>query len=284
MSPLLWKKIATGLSAGRVQSAGLKLLVDRERERMPFHSAAYAGLRAMVFVGGKGGGEGGMEARLQAVNRQRVATGTDFDPKTGMLLESKKGSVLWLEEGGMEEVAARLAEPRTNWVVKEVDTKVVTRKRPAPFTTSTLQQDANSRLGFTASQTMKLAQELYEEGHISYMRTDSPNMGPEVHFCSGVRPSLPPSLPPSLLLSVFPIFQVLKSSSAYPSIHPSLPPSLPPSLRLSQSLSLKLGSFLDPPTLNPPQAKEEGGEGGREGRTWRARRLRRHMRLSDRLL
>lgn len=256
MSPLLWKKIATGLSAGRVQSAGLKLLVDRERERMLFHSAAYAGLRAMMLVGreggGNGGGDGGMEARLQAVNGQKVATGTDFDPRTGTLLESKKEGVLWLGEEGMEEVAARLAEPRTTWVVREVETKVVTRKRPTPFTTSTLQQDANSRLGFTSSQTMKLAQELYEEGHISYMRTDSPNMGPEAR----INPFLPPSLSPFFRF-------LLPSHISKSPFANSLPPSLTPSLRPWRWLSLRPQNNTAPSTPKPSLPKREAAGKGR---------------------
>lgn len=213
-----------------------------------------------------------MEARLQAVNGQRVATGTDFDPRTGTLLESKKGGVLWLDEKGMEEVAARLAEPRTGWVVREVDTKVVTRKRPTPFTTSTLQQDANSRLGFTSSQTMKLAQELYEEGHISYMRTDSPNMGPEVRTY--------PPLPFSLLS--FP--HAPKTRILLSFILPSFPPFLLPSLRPWRSRSPKPQSNMGPLTLSPSLPKKEAaGEGRKEGgRTLRVRRPRRHMRLFGR--
>jgi DNA topoisomerase-1 len=178
MSPLLWRKIGMGLSAGRVQSVGLKLLIDRERERMLFRSAQFAALKAALRAEGW---DKDLEARLQALNGKRVAIGADFDPRTGQLAEKRAGEVVWVTAADMPGVAQQLESPDTRFRVVGVDTKVVSRRRPAPFTTSTLQQDANSRLGLSSAQTMKLAQELYEEGYISYMRTDNPNMGPEAH-------------------------------------------------------------------------------------------------------
>ncbi len=170
LSPLLWKKIAYGLSAGRVQSAGLRLIVERERERMAFRSAEYWDVKATAASGGQE-----FEARLVAVSGRRVATGKDFDETTGELRADRDVAVL--DEARAREVAE--AVRNVEWRVESVEEKT-SRLRPAPpFTTSTLQQEANRRLGLSARDTMRVAQSLYERGLITYMRTDSPALSSE---------------------------------------------------------------------------------------------------------
>ena len=164
LSPLLWKKVAYGLSAGRVQSVAVRLLVQRERSRLAFHSGSYWDLKAQlehqhqVF-----------EARLTHVAGERIATGADFDQNTGSI---KAGlTVRLLEEQDAQ--ALKEATARQPWRVAQVQAKPTTRRPVAPFTTSTLQQEANRKLRLSARQTMGTAQSLYEKGFITYMRTDS---------------------------------------------------------------------------------------------------------------
>jgi DNA topoisomerase-1 len=169
VSPLIWKKIAFGLSAGRVQSVALKALVDLERERMSFVMAAYWGVAAELRKG-----EEPFEGKLTHVGDKKVALGKDFDEKTGKLIQNKDSSIILLEE---KDAKAILEEAQGGvWKIAEVDEKPVTRKPAPPFITSTLQQEANRKLGLSARETMRIAQTLYERGFITYMRTDSVNL------------------------------------------------------------------------------------------------------------
>jgi DNA topoisomerase I len=165
VSPLLWKKIATGLSAGRVQSVAVRLLVVRERERRAFHQAVYWDLKAALAKGG----EGAFSAVLQSVAGKRVASGRDFDETTGQL--KGRGDVVLLGEPEARALAERLRA--ASWRVAETEEKPSVRRPYPPFTTSTLQQEANRKLRLSSRDTMRIAQRLYEEGFITYMRTDS---------------------------------------------------------------------------------------------------------------
>lgn len=164
LSPLLWKKIAYGLSAGRVQSVAVRLLVQRERERRAFRAAQYWDLKAALSKG-----KGKFEAKLMTLDGKKLATGSDFDPKTGKLLPRKK--VVLLNEAEAQALKERI-EPLP-WRVSKTEEKPATRRPSPPFTTSTLQQESNRKLGMSARDTMRTAQKLYEEGFITYMRTDS---------------------------------------------------------------------------------------------------------------
>lgn len=171
LSPLLWKKIAPKLSAGRVQSVAVRILVERETERMKFRSGTYWDLKANLNA--KNGD--GFEAILTTVSGKRIATGKDFDENTGQL---KDGSnVLLLEEVPTKDLQARVQAG--DWSVKSIEQRRQTRKPSPPFTTSSLQQEANRKLNMTARQAMQTAQRLYEAGHITYMRTDSVNLSGE---------------------------------------------------------------------------------------------------------
>ncbi|MGY1812979.1 type I DNA topoisomerase [Blastococcus sp. SYSU D00820] len=178
VSPVLWKKVLPKLSAGRVQSVATRIVVERERERMAFHAADYWSLEGTFAVSGKtaGADEGEpatLRARLVSVDDSRVATGRDFDPATGQVT----GDVVHLDEAGARGLAARLeGRPVT---VSRVDEKPYRRRPYAPFTTSTLQMEAGRKLGWSSAQVMRVAQRLYENGHITYMRTDSTNLSNE---------------------------------------------------------------------------------------------------------
>ena len=163
VSPVLWRKIRPGLSAGRVQSVAVRLLVERERARIAFRAAGYWDLGATFKVAG---GEFG--ADLVTLSGKPVATGKDFDPATGKL--ANQAAVRLNEELARELAASLKAEtPR----VQEVTAKPFTERPFPPFTTSTLQQESNRKLRFSTRRTMDLAQGLYEQGYITYMRTDS---------------------------------------------------------------------------------------------------------------
>lgn len=168
VSPVLWRKVGPGLSAGRVQSPATRLVVDRERERLAFVAAGYWDLIA-GFAHEENAAP--FESRLSRLNGQRVASGRDFDDR-GQL----KGSVTVLDEKSAEALAAALREDNTHVSVSKVDSKPYSRRPAAPFTTSTLQQEAARKLRFSARQTMSVAQSLYENGYITYMRTDSPSL------------------------------------------------------------------------------------------------------------
>lgn len=165
LSPLLWKKISRGLSAGRVQSVAVRLLVQREQERRAFQSASYWDLKAFLEKDKKNP----FEAKLISLAGQKIATGSDFDDKTGKISKGKK--VVLLNEAEAKALKARLeGKP---WTVTGTEEKATSRKPSPPFTTSTLQQEANRKIGLSAQETMRTAQNLYENGYITYMRTDS---------------------------------------------------------------------------------------------------------------
>jgi DNA topoisomerase-1 len=164
LSPLLWKKIAYGLSAGRVQSVAVRLLVIRERERRAFVAASYWDLVASLEHDRQP-----FEAQLISLGGKRIATGKDFDERTGKLAAGR--DVVLLDGPAADALVSRLrSQP---WSVTEAEEKPVTRRPSPPFITSTLQQEANRKLRLGARETMRTAQKLYEEGFITYMRTDS---------------------------------------------------------------------------------------------------------------
>jgi len=159
VSPVLWKKVTRGLSAGRVQSVATRLVVERERERIAFVSADYWDLLASFDPGA-------FEARLVSVDGKRVAQGRDFAPDA--TLDEK---LVRLDEDGARGLSERLAEAAFS--VRTSEEKPYRRRPAAPFRTATLQQEASRKLRFSAQTTMRVAQRLYESGHITYMRTDS---------------------------------------------------------------------------------------------------------------
>ncbi|MGM7671070.1 type I DNA topoisomerase [Microbacterium sp. A93] len=176
ISPVLWRKVRQGLSAGRVQSVATRLVVERERERMAFISASYWDLDGTFTANeGKGAGES-FTARLNTVDGQRIATGRDFDDR-GQLKPSAAGKVATLSEATATALAAGLQG--ATFTVDSVEDKPYTRRPAAPFTTSTLQQEASRKLRFSSKVTMQVAQRLYENGYITYMRTDSVNLSGE---------------------------------------------------------------------------------------------------------
>jgi DNA topoisomerase I len=170
VSPVLWKKVMPRLSAGRVQSVATRLVVERERERIAFRPAGYWDLTGTFATGraGDASDPGTFGARLTAVDGRRVAQGRDFT-QTGQL---KPGAeVLHLDEAAARALAAALAD--ADFTVRGVESKPYRRSPYAPFRTTTMQQEASRKLGFGASRTMTVAQRLYENGYITYMRTDS---------------------------------------------------------------------------------------------------------------
>jgi DNA topoisomerase I len=167
LSPLLWKKIAWGLSAGRVQSVAVRLLVRRERERRAFRKGTYWDLKAALSKD-----SAPFEAKLITLRGTRIATGADFDESTGQLIVGR--NVLLLGETEALALQERLQE--STWTVTNLEERPTTRKPSPPFTTSTLQQEANRKLRLSARDTMRVAQNLYEQGYITYMRTDSVNL------------------------------------------------------------------------------------------------------------
>ncbi|MCB0362838.1 MAG: type I DNA topoisomerase, partial [Bdellovibrionales bacterium] len=169
ISPLLWKKVAYGLSAGRVQSVAVRLIAEREHQRIRFVVSKYWGLLAKC---NKDKIE--FELRLVGLSDKRIATGKDFDSETGRLLSERLDSVVSLEQGKAEQLVQELKDKP--FKVSEVEEKPVSRKPYPPFITSTLQQEANRKLGFSSRETMEIAQKLYEKGFITYMRTDSTNL------------------------------------------------------------------------------------------------------------
>ncbi|WP_156251547.1 type I DNA topoisomerase [Pseudactinotalea terrae] len=163
ISPVLWRKVRQGLSAGRVQSVATRLVVDRERERMAFRKASYWDLRGQFSHEGSPA----FPARLMTLDGVKVAQGRDF-ADDGTL--KAKGAVALDEPAATALVAALENAP---FAVRSVETKPYTRRPAAPFTTSTLQQEASRKLRWSSNQTMRTAQGLYENGYITYMRTDS---------------------------------------------------------------------------------------------------------------
>jgi len=184
LSPLLWKRVAPGLSAGRVQSVAVRLLVERERERMAFRSAEYWDLKATLAAEEGAGGERNtfserntFEARLVRLGDRRIAEGRNFDPATGELTDADHLHLDAVRAGSLA-AAAAAAKP---WTVTSLETKPGSQNPSPPFITSTLQQEGNRKLRYTSKRTMRIAQQLYEGidldgervGLITYMRTDS---------------------------------------------------------------------------------------------------------------
>jgi len=170
VSPVLWKKVGRGLSAGRVQSVATRIIVQRERERMAFRSASYWDILAELdaSVSDPNATPPRFTARLVTVDGKRVATGRDFD-SLGAL--RKADEVLVLDEAAAGSLASGLQGAALT--VASVEEKPYTRRPYPPFMTSTLQQEAGRKLRFSAERTMSVAQKLYENGYITYMRTDS---------------------------------------------------------------------------------------------------------------
>ena len=180
VSPVLWKKVMPRLSAGRVQSVATRLIVDRERERIAFRSASYWDLEADFATENHGterlpDSPTQFTATLQAVDGKRVATGRDFTPAGELRADpSAKQEILHLDGAMAAALAARLQrESGAAFRVSSVERKPYRRSPYAPFRTTTLQQEASRKLGFSAKYTMSVAQRLYENGYITYMRTDS---------------------------------------------------------------------------------------------------------------
>ena len=167
VSPVLWRKINRGLSAGRVQSPAMRLVVERERERMAFVSASYHDVKALFTTGV--GKEQDFEAKLLSIDGKRIASGDAFNDKGEI-----KDGVLLLDLDAAEKLAVAMRSSDIKVKVESVESKPSTRRPAAPFTTSTLQQEASRKLRMSAKQTMDTAQSLYQDGHITYMRTDSP--------------------------------------------------------------------------------------------------------------
>jgi DNA topoisomerase I len=162
VSPVLWKKVMPKLSAGRVQSVATRIIVEREKARMRFRSAAYFDLEATLESLGIA-----FPAHLVALDEQRLVTSRDFDERGTIT----KPGLVRLDETGAKKLAADLAD--TKFQVIQIERKPNRQKPAAPFMTSTLQQEAARKLRFSSARTMRCAQKLYEAGYITYMRTDS---------------------------------------------------------------------------------------------------------------
>ena len=165
LSPVLWKKVMPRISAGRVQSVATRLIVERERERMAFIASTWWDLTATT--------DQNFTARLISVDGKRVATTNDFD-SNGALKEKNASQILLINETEATSLTESLKNKKL--IVKSIEESPRTERPKPPFTTSTMQQDAGSRLGWGAQLTMRIAQSLYEGGYITYMRTDSVNL------------------------------------------------------------------------------------------------------------
>lgn len=178
LSPLIWKKIAYGLSAGRVQSTGLRFIYHKEIERRKFVKSQYWDLKASLKSAGKD-----FDAKLTYVDGNRIAQGKDFNPDTGKLT---KKDALHIDEKRATELQNKLEAG--DWKITSVEEKESKTNPTRPFITSSLQMEGVRKLGMSAKQTMRTAQKLYEEGLITYMRTDSPNLSKEA--IAGARSSV----------------------------------------------------------------------------------------------
>jgi DNA topoisomerase-1 len=177
VSPVLWRKVRQGLSAGRVQSVATRLVVERERERMAFVPADYwdvAGTFAVSDDDGAASGQPSFRARLTQLAGEKVASGRDFDDRGRLKVRT---GVVQLSESTANAVVAGLQT--ADFAVRSLETKPYTRRPAAPFTTSTMQQEAGRKLRMSSRQAMRTAQSLYENGYITYMRTDSPSLSRE---------------------------------------------------------------------------------------------------------
>nr|WP_218882056.1 type I DNA topoisomerase [Nesterenkonia xinjiangensis] len=173
ISPVLWRKIGRGLSAGRVQSVATRLVVERERERMAFIPASYWDLSGTFTTEG----DESFSAKLYAVDGARVASGSDFDDRGQLKSTRSKSEVTVLDREAAESLAEGLT--KASFEVDSLEEKPYSRRPSPAFTTSTLQQEASRRLRFSSKVTMQVAQRLYENGYITYMRTDSVTLSTE---------------------------------------------------------------------------------------------------------
>lgn len=173
VSPVLWRKVMSGLSAGRVQSVATRLVVDREKERMAFRAASYWDLEG-TFDAGSRHDQRMFPAKLHSIDGTRVASGGNFGPDGQLKVSTgstTKNAVVHLDRARAESLVGALAD--TSYDVRSVESKPYKRSPYPPFRTTTLQQEASRKLGMSASVTMSVAQRLYENGYITYMRTDS---------------------------------------------------------------------------------------------------------------
>ncbi len=173
LSPFLWKKVAYGLSAGRVQSVALRLVCEREHERLRFVKTPYASLAAELVTAKSGAP---LTAHMTQFKGQKIAKGSELATDGSGLLKDKRGQFLHLKIDQAESIAKNL-EPE--WRVHDLTSRTQSRSPKPPFITSSLQQEANRKLGLSAKECMRVAQKLYEQGYITYMRTDSVQMSQE---------------------------------------------------------------------------------------------------------
>ena len=176
VSPLLWRKVRPRISAGRVQSVATRMVVERERERMAFRAASYWDVKG-TFTGGREDDRRSFDARLVTLDGAKVATGRDFGDDGELRESARKANVVHLDEATATALATALEDAEAR--VVSMETKPYTRRPAAPFTTSTLQQEASRKLRMSARETMRTAQSLYENGFITYMRTDSSALSQE---------------------------------------------------------------------------------------------------------
>lgn len=173
VSPILWRKVAPKLSAGRVQSAAMHLIVDREKERISFKAATFWDITGEFQTHA----HAVFPAKIVSVANKRVATGKDFDSTTGQLSTKAASDCVVLTQVAADQLTERLRD--SDWRVTDVQQRPLTLSPKPPFITSTLQQDAGRKLNWSASKTMRTAQRLYEQGYITYMRTDSVQLSAE---------------------------------------------------------------------------------------------------------
>lgn len=177
LSPVLWRKVGPGLSAGRVQSVATRLIVERERERMAFVRASYWDVTATLCAPDAEGVEVQFDSRLVSLGGRRLAGSKDFGPDGKLTPDGFAGNVVLMDEAMAAAVSQ--AVEHADFTVASMETKPYRRRPQPPFTTSTLQQAAGNRLGMSSRQTMRAAQGLYENGYITYMRTDSVTLSQE---------------------------------------------------------------------------------------------------------
>ncbi|MBW3079745.1 type I DNA topoisomerase [Bifidobacterium simiiventris] len=177
LSPVLWRKVGPGLSAGRVQSVATRLIVERERERMAFVRAPYWDVTAELVAPDAEGQDAQFDARMISLGGKRLAVSKDFGADGKLTPDGFAGNVLQLDESSANAVAETLKTAA--FTVMSTESKPYRRRPQPPFTTSTLQQTAGNRLGMSSRQTMRAAQGLYENGYITYMRTDSVTLSQE---------------------------------------------------------------------------------------------------------
>lgn len=177
LSPVLWRKVGPGLSAGRVQSVATRLIVERERERMAFVRAPYWDVTATLEAPDDDGNNVAFESRMVSLGGRRLAGSKDFGADGKLTAAGAKDQVVQLDEAQASAIAQALEF--ATFTVASMETKPYRRRPVPPFTTSTLQQTAGNRLGMSSRQTMRAAQGLYENGYITYMRTDSVTLSQE---------------------------------------------------------------------------------------------------------